>query len=91
MYSSPSFGLLVSFHPSGIRPLCAFIVSKKVDLHSVIRHQVKRKLADSLSPCLSRLPHNLELVFLAKKTAVIATREELKGEVEQVLHRARLL
>lgn len=69
----------------------AFIVSKKIDKRSVVRHDVKRKLSDAVSPFLPRLPKNLELVFLAKKNATMTTREDLHLEIEGVLKRARLL
>lgn len=90
-YDSPSFGLLVSYRPAGDQALCAFIISKKVDRRSVIRHEVKRKLSDAIQSFLPRLPKNIELVFLAKQRAAASAREELLKETETVLHRANLL
>ncbi len=89
-YDSPSFGLLVSYR-SASEPVCAFIISKKIDKRSVVRHEVKRKLSDAITSFLPRLPKNIELVFLAKQKAVQSTREELKKELESVLGRARLV
>lgn len=97
MYDSPSFGIVVSFRPQDeekkgqLGPQCAFIVSKKIDRKSVVRHEVKRKFSDAVSPFLDRLPKNLELVFLAKKNGTSSSREEIKLEVENVLKRAHLL
>lgn len=56
-----------------------------------MRHQIKRKLSDAVRPYLPRLAKNVELVFLAKKKAVEATREELIIELETILKRACLL
>lgn len=94
LYDSPSFGLLVSFGPppqSSVEARSAFIVSKKIDKRSVVRHNVKRKLADAIAIFLTSIPKNLELVFLAKPKAVESSRDELEIEIKSVLHRARLL
>lgn len=88
-YDSPSFGLLVSYGLG--EPKAAFVVSKKIDRRSVVRHEVKRKLADAIASFLPRLSKNIELVFLAKPKAVQSSREELKAEVEAVLRRTRLI
>ncbi|MBI4100020.1 ribonuclease P protein component [Candidatus Microgenomates bacterium] len=90
IYDSSSFGLVVSFGAKD-GPGAAFIVSKKIDRKSVIRHEVKRKLSDAASPFLPRLKNNTELVFLAKQKAKEATKEELTKETETILERARLL
>lgn len=88
-YNSDSFGLLISY--GAATPQCAFIVSKKVDRSSVVRHAVKRKLSDAIFPFLPRLPKNLELVFLAKQKAITISKDDLFKEVQAVLSRARLV
>jgi len=88
-YNSDSFGLLFSYGAATSQ--CAFVVSKKIDRRSVVRHQVKRKLSDAISGFLPRLPKNLELVFLAKQKAILKTREELKDELQLILQRAKLI
>lgn len=90
-YDSPSFGLLVSYQTEAPEPQCAFIVSKKIDKRSVVRHEVKRKLADAITSFLPRLPKNTELVFLTKQKAALTTKEELIKEMDVILHRANLL
>lgn len=93
-YDSPSFRLLVSYQQTAdIRQQAtgAFIVSKKIDKRSVVRHDVKRKLSDAVATVLPRLGKNIELIFLANQKAINSTRDELKKEVELVLHRARLI
>ncbi len=90
LYDSPSFGLLVSYGKVPGRQ-AAFIVSKKVDKKSVVRHEIKRKLADAVDPFLNRIPQNTELVFLAKTKAATTARIEITQEVEKILHRAQLL
>ena len=88
VYDSASFGLVVAY---GKGPKAAFIVSKKISLKSVVRHEVKRKLSDAVAPQMARLGNNVELVFLAKQKAVTQNRESLETEVQTVLKRARLL
>ena len=89
MYDSLSFGLLISYGASLAQ--AAFIVSKKIAKSSVVRHQVKRKLADAIQSYLPRLPKNTELVFLAKQKAITSGKEELGREVEEILKRAKIL
>jgi ribonuclease P protein component len=91
MYDSPSFGLVVYFQKESSNAKVAFVVSKKIDKRSVVRHDVKRKLSDALFPFLARLPKNLELVFLAKKNSVVLTREAVQLEIETILRRIQLL
>ncbi len=90
VYDSAAFGLVVAYG-KGEGPQASFIVSKKIDRRSVVRHEVKRKLADAVSPLLSRLNKNVELVFLAKGKTIETSREELGREMGEVLKRARLI
>lgn len=90
IYDSNSFGLLVAFG-SQDGPKVAFIVSKKVDRRSVVRHAVKRKLSDGISFFLPHLAKNLELVFLAKQKAATISQDELQKEIRLVFSRARLV
>lgn len=90
IYDCPSFGLVVAFG-TGHGPQASFVVSKKVDRKSVVRHEVKRKLADAVSPLLTRLGNNVELVFLAKTKTINTPREDLQREMVEALKRARLL
>lgn len=90
VYDSPSFGLIVSFG-SGGGPQASFVVSKKVNKSSVVRHDVKRRLSDGVTPFLPRLGKNVELVFLAKQKAIESNNDKLQIEIESVLHRARLV
>lgn len=92
MYDSSSFGLLIAFSRQRTADSkIAFIVSKKIDKKSVVRHEVKRKLSDAVVPLLPRLAKNVELVFLAKQTAISSSRENLASEMETLLKRAKLL
>lgn len=91
IYDTPLFGLVVAFSPSSEVAKCAFIVSKKVSLKSVVRHEVKRKLSDSISAFLPNINNNVQLLFLAKQKLIESTKDEIKKEMESVLRRARLL
>lgn len=89
-FDSPSFGLLVGFgSQSGAK--AAFIVSRKIDKRSTVRHKVKRKFADAVMTFLPRLPENVELVFLVKQKAVSVLLEQLKLEINALFERAKLI
>ncbi len=93
-YDSPSFGLLVRFGKAEMKnqgPKFAFVVSKKVDRRSVIRHEVKRKLSDAVAKFVEQLSPTVQLVFLAKQAAIQTTRENLVLELTSLLRRAKLL
>jgi len=91
LYDCPSFSFLLSFGTKSERPQCAFVVSKKISLKSVVRHDVKRKLADAVGKFLPRMKKNVQLVFLPKQKSVTASRSELETEMKQALERARLI
>lgn len=91
IFDSPSFGVLISYNKTLLHAQAAFIVSKKISLKSVVRHEVKRKLTETAGKFLPAIPKNVELVFLAKSKAVEATKEELEKELVGVLRRERLL
>ncbi len=89
---SVSFGLTFRVNPTrvGDAAQAAFIVTKKIDSRSVVRHRVKRKLVHALAPLLSSLPSNLDLIFFAKTVATTRQVSELKAEIELVLKKANL-
>lgn len=92
-YDSPSFGLLVQYgkKAEANQPQFAFIVSKKVDRRSVVRHEVKRKLSAAVEKFVGRLSPSLKIVFLAKPAAANEAGDRLGLELEELLQRARLL
>ena len=88
-YDSTSFGLVVNYGQDD-GPKAAFIVSKKIDRRSVVRHAVKRKLAEVITPFFPRLKKNTELVFLAKQKVITVGKQELSLEIESILKRIRV-
>lgn len=91
-YDSTSFGLLIQFQKKNEHGVqFAFIVSKKVDRRSVVRHEVKRKLSGVAEKFVGRLSPTLKIVFLAKQAAVTETRGNLEDELGGLLQRAKLL
>lgn len=90
MYDSQSFGLLVSFSPTPLEARAAFVVSKKISLKSVERHEVKRKLVQAYENVGQKLSKNSQVVFLAKKPSVDASVEKLTGEFDDLITRARI-
>lgn len=91
VYSSESFGLLISANRSASEASVAFIVSKKVSLKSVERHMVKRRLAQAIGEYLTRLPRSTMLVFLAKPNCIGKSLDQLKQELEVLLRRSQLI
>ena len=91
VYDTPLFGMVVSYSKTSDSAQCAFIVSKKISLKSVVRHEVKRKLSDTISIFMPNLTKSIQLTFLAKQKLIESTKDELKNEMESVLHRARLI
>ncbi len=85
-----SFRLIVNLGGEG-EARAAFIVSRKVDLRSVVRHQVKRRLAEAVRKVLPGLEVGAEAVFLAKRKASQVTEETLEEEVKESLRRAGAL
>ena len=88
-YDSPSLRILVSRENTDQETKFAFIVSKKVSLSSVVRHQIKRKLSSAVEP-LKILP-GWSVVILAKKHLVELSPDELRRELIGPLVRAKLL
>lgn len=91
IFDTPLFGLVVAYSSSSQSAQCAFVVSKKISLKSVVRHEVKRKLSDAVGEFLPNIVKSAELLFLAKQKAIEANPEEIKKEMETVLRRSRLL
>lgn len=91
VYDTSLFGMVVSYSKIADLAQCAFIVSKKISLKSVVRHEVKRKLSDIISIFLPNISKNVQLTFLAKQKLIESTKDELKKEMESVLRRARLI
>ena len=89
-HDSASFKLLVSSTNYQLRTTdsparFAVVVSKKVSLKSVVRHQIKRRLCDAVVSLLVVFPPNLDIVIFAKKEAIGKTAGELKQELEIAL------
>lgn len=87
-YDFPSFKLLIAPKlPSPAEALAkegnhySVIVSKKISLKSVVRHQVKRRLCDLIMSLESQLPQSKDIVVMAKKEVVNRSLEELKSEM----------
>ena len=91
IYDTPLFGMVISYSATSKTPQWAFIVSKKVSLKSVVRHEIKRKLSDSISIFLPNLNKSVQLTFLAKQKLIESTKDEIKKEMESVLRRSRLI
>ncbi|OGM19226.1 ribonuclease P protein component [Candidatus Woesebacteria bacterium RIFCSPHIGHO2_01_FULL_37_10] len=67
------------------KPRFGFIVSTKVDKMSIHRNRVKRALSEGVRFSLGLVPPGLDMIFLAKKSIVNKTTEEIMKEVETFL------
>jgi ribonuclease P protein component len=88
-WASPLFGLLVR-RREGAEARVGFIVSKRIDKRSVVRHQVKRKLAVGVAKVIGEIGGN-DLVFLAKRPLGEASQEEVDREIRRILVKGGLV
>jgi len=89
--NGPLFGLLIATRNTGDETRFGFIISTKIDKRSVVRHRIKRLLSEAVRLNLDKIKPGYDLVFLAKKSVVGKSFEEIKKEVENSLAKANLL
>lgn len=66
------------------------IISAKISKKAVVRNKIRRILYDSVRAVLGKIPKRAALVFLAKKSAAGAKKEEITEDVEQILERVNI-
>lgn len=88
MINGSLFGLLIA---KGYGTRFGFVISTKIDKRAVARHRVKRLLAEAVRANLKKIKPGYDFVFLAKKSVVGKSFEEVKKEVEIHLKKAELL
>lgn len=85
-YHGKIFTLKVSVNPQNEKTLISTSVSKKVTPSAVVRNKIRRRTYSAVTPFIIMLPKKSLLFFQAKKGAEKATFEEIKNEIEKLLH-----
>lgn len=78
---SDNFGVFYFDRKNDDHPKFAFVISKKISKLAVHRNRVKRAMSESVRRNINVVPKGLEFVFLAKKSIVRKTTEEIMKEV----------
>lgn len=82
---SDSFGVFFLDKKNNKLPKFAFIISKKISKLAVNRNRVKRAMSESVRHNVKIVPSGYEFVFLAKKSIVKRSTEEIMEEVRKFL------
>ena len=80
------FSLLVRVRQDNQPSRFAFIVSKKVHLHSVKRNYVRRLMVEAVRNVLPKVELNLDGVFLVRQTILNQKLPEITKAVNQILN-----
>jgi len=80
------FSLLIRKRTDGQPSRFAFIVSKKVHLHSVKRNYVRRLMVEAVRSVLPKVEFNLDGVFLVRQTILNQKLPEITKAVDQILN-----
>lgn len=84
---SDNFGAFYLDKKNEDLPKFAFIISKKISKLAVHRNRVKRAMSESVRQNINIANKGYNFVFLAKKTIVNRSTEEIMGEVRKFLKR----
>ena len=71
-------------------PRAAVVVSKKVAKGAVERNQVRRRVYAVLGELLDEVKRDAYIVIIAKKGLELATFEEIREEMKEVLKEAKM-
>ena len=83
---SENFGVFFTNRKDGDLPKFAFVISKKISKLAVNRNRVKRAMSESVRRNISKVPKGVDFVFLAKKSIVDKSTEEIMREVQDFLY-----
>ena len=71
-------------------PKFAFVISKKISKLAVHRNRIKRAMGESVRRNIKVVPENIQIVFLAKKSIVGESTEEIMREVQDFINNLKL-
>lgn len=83
---SENFGVFYVTKGSEDVPKFAFVISKKISKLAVNRNRVKRAMSEAIRRNISKIPRGVDFVFLAKKSIVDKSTEEIMKEVQEFLY-----
>lgn len=66
-------------------PKIGTIISSKISKKAVVRNRIKRAVYDSVRKFLEEVPKESILVFLAKRLAAQATKEEINNDIYSIM------
>lgn len=78
---SDNFGVFYLDRKTSDLPKFVFVISKKISKLAVNRNRVKRAMSESVRRNIKIVPKGMEFVFLAKKSIVKRSTEEIMKEV----------
>lgn len=82
---SDNFGVFFKNRKDDMIPKFAFVISKKISKLAVNRNRVKRAMSESVRHNVNKVPCGVDFVFLAKKSIVGKSTEEIMKEVQDFL------
>jgi ribonuclease P protein component len=84
-------GVLAKKHQDQLFSRFGFVVSLKIDKRSVVRHRLKRLLAEAVRHNLRRIKPGFDVVFLTKKNLIGKDLGQVEGAVREALGKAGLV
>jgi ribonuclease P protein component len=82
---SGSFGVFFVNRKDNDLPKFAFVISRKISRLAVNRNRVKRAMSESVRRNVARVPTGIDFVFLAKKSIVDKSTDEIMREVQNFI------
>lgn len=83
---TPLFKVIYRFRQEGKYPKIGFIISGKIG-KATARNRVRRLLGEALRSKISRLPKNVEAIFISDAQAKDADYDTISSNVDKVLSR----
>jgi ribonuclease P protein component len=87
-FQSDNFGAFFTESKDQENPKFAFVISKKVSKLAVNRNRVKRAMSEAVRRNVKNVPNKIQIVFLAKKSIVERSTEEIMKEVESFISKS---
>ncbi len=90
IFSTSLFTLKVAANKKNVSCF-AFVVSKRIDKRAVVRNSLKRKIRSAVEQIFDNIETGYNFVFYPKQEVLGATREQILGEVNEILLKNKLL
>lgn len=87
---SPLFGLVFITQRTGPTRF-GIVVSTKISKKAIQRNRAKRIMREILRETLARISPGFDVVFLAKKKIIQATKKEMEDQTKTLLEKAGIL